>query len=269
MQTNKPFEPIVIFRQSFCQWRKNAFAVIAIYSLTLFLTYALRFYSAISREFYICMGEWVASAFLTVMYAAVFFLNSFLTLIVIHYFLGDNKKRVTFDAAFHGARGTITLYFKSLLFYISIVFILAGFGLFFFAAGRTYFGPQSPAGVNIPVLLITSTITVILWIASVWYGFFFSLAPLISAFEGKGARVALGVSKSRIKNCPWRYLAVFLIFLSLYFFAGVIIYAVAAVFAGGKRVLGWIDPVMMALWTPLWLGIWVHSYQKLKAMKES
>ncbi len=270
MQIKKTFQPLVIFKKSFLQWQRNALAVISIYSLTILSAYALKFYSFISRELYIHTGEWAASAFSTAMYAAVFFLNSFITLVVAHYFLRGDKKRVSFDIAFQGARETITPYFKALLFYLSIMFLLGGLGLFFFIAGRAHFGPQAAGGVNMPALLTTSTATVVLWIAFFWYGFFFSLAPLISVFENTGMAAALSASKSLIKKCPWRYLAVFLIFLGLYFFVGVILYTIAAAFSGGKYILlGWIDPVMMVLWAPLWIGLWVYSYQGLRAVAEN
>lgn len=266
MHTKKHFEPIAIFKLAFCQWRKNALAVIAIYSLTLFLTHTLKFYNLISQEFYLRLGEWVSSVFTTVLYAVVFVLNAFITLVVIHYFVRGDKQRMSFQRAFAGAREKITPYFKALLVYICIVLLLAGLGFFFFIAGRKYFGPQATGGMKMLALLITSTVTVILWIASAWYGFFFSHAPLISAFEGKSARSALGVSKSRIKYAPWRYLAVFIIFLSLYFLLGVFVYTVAAA-TTVKFLLDWIDPVMMAVWMPLWLGMWVYSYQAFKSIK--
>ncbi|MFH1691881.1 MAG: hypothetical protein ABIC68_04875 [Candidatus Omnitrophota bacterium] len=263
MQKKVTFSPLAVFKHALQIWWKNVAALIAIYSLTLLLTHALKFYSVISREFYVRIGEWAGTVFTTVMYAAVFFLNSFFVLIIVYYFMGTYKNRLTFDAAFKGARETSIYYFKALLLYVGIVFTLIGFAIFFFVVGRAYFGPQSVAGVNMPALLMTSTVTVVLLITSFWYGFFFSLAPLIAAFESQGARVSLGISKSRIKHAPWRYLFVFLIFLGLYFFVGVIVYSVAAIFIGEKSVLGWIDPVMMAVWTPLWLGIWALSYQKL------
>lgn len=263
MQKKIKFSPFVIFKHALQIWCKNAAAVTAIYSLTLLLTYVLKFYSVISREFCMRIGEWASSVFTTVMYAAVFCLNAFLVLIITHYFLNADKKRISFDTAFKGARETSVHYFKSLLLYLTILFILISFAIFFFVVGRAYFGPQAATGINMPALLMTSTVTVVLLIASAWYGFFFSLSPLIAAFESKGARVSLRDSKSRIRNCPWGYLVVFLIFLSLYFFVGVIVYSIAAIFISEKGALGWIDPAMMAVWTPLWLGIWVLSYQKL------
>lgn len=259
--------PLGVLKSALWKWRKNAVAVVAIYSLTLFLTQALKFYLTISRSFGVHFGEWAVLVFSAIMCVGVFFVNTFISLMVIQYFLNSGASSISFDRAFDGARQHFFDYFKSFLLCVVIVFTLAGFGLFFFVAGGMYFGPHAPGGVKIPALLLTSLAAVVLWIAFAWYAFFFSLAPLIAAFEHKGAGVSLQLSKSRIKQCPWRYLLTLLSAVALYFSVGMLFYVVTAVLIKAKNLLAWIDPVTMALWAPLWLGAWVFSYQKLTEMK--
>lgn len=259
--------PSGVLKSALWKWYQNAVAIVAIYSLTILLTQALKFYLMISRVFYIRLGEWAASVFSTVMCAGVFFVNTFISLIVIQYFLNPGASSMPFDRAFDGARQKFSDYFKSFLLYVAIVFTLIGAGVFFFVFGGMYFGPHAPGGVKMPALLLTSTVTVVLLIASVWYAFFFSLAPLISALEHKGAGLSLQLSKSRIKKYPWRYLLTLLSAIILYFAVGMLFYVFIAVLIKAKNLLAWIDPVTMVLWAPLWFGVWVFSYQKLTEIK--
>ena len=151
-----------------------------------------------------------------------------------------------------------------LLSFVAVVFLIAF--LVFVAGDAFYKGPGAP-GIKLAVLVATSTIFVVLVLAGAWYGFFFTLAPLIGAFEKKGAWLSFRESRARIRGNALRYLAVVASFIIFYVAVGLLGYFVLTHFSHSRFLLRKLDPAMAALFGPLWLAVWYFCYEKLTASK--
>ena len=197
-------------------------------------------------------------------------LHAFLNL-MIFYFLRDQARLVSFPSAFEDAKRRIGPYLKAYFFLLALVLIYLAVAYIFLVVGHFLYASRQVAldhQLKLAVLLISSTIFVVLFMAGFWYGFFFSLGPLIAAFEGKSASVSLRESRFRVKGNALRFLAALLFVILVYIVVGLAGYFVIKYFTHSRFVLRMIDPVLATLFCPLGLAVWLVTYQRLSAIKK-
>ncbi len=271
--------PIAILKESVAGWLKNLVPLALLYSINVFLSLMLRSTNEMTAASASTVKPWIVSAvvLLEVIFTAV--LISFVCFFNINYFKKfAEEKRSAFMPAYQQTCVGFAGYLKAMV--VLLVFIL---GVLFVAVlfsewGKNYYWAKAPnlSGANglgansfrMAVLLATSTVSVALSIAAAWYGFFFLFAPLIAAFEKKGVFSAIRESRARVRGNALRLLAPFSLFGIFYIALGVLMIFIATRFTRDRRILDFIDPVMVALFAPLALAIWYVSYKRLTELKE-
>jgi hypothetical protein len=263
----KVIHPIGIFREACRAWGKNLVAVVAIYCITVFLMRLLHLSSRMAGSPSVGWANLSLSLLFVLGFITVLIVNSFFALLIIYYFKAARERQPFFAAAFEEARQSLLSYLKPyflLLLFVAIVFLIAV--LVFVAGDAFYKGPGAP-GIKLAVLVATSTISVVLILTGAWYGFFFTLAPLIGAFEKKGAWLSFRESRARIRGNALRYLAAQVVFLVFYGAVGLAFYFALVHLAHHRFLLTKLDPVMTALFGPLWLALWYLCYEQLAELK--
>jgi len=201
--------------------------------------------------------------------------HGFVTLLIVNHFRDFLRgSRPVFSESFAEAR-------KSWGRYVLSVLVLMGFGLFvlFLAVGLLEAGTQLYAAdhSNIAGLIGTHLVAVIFIIALGWYGFYFSLAPLVGAYETRWPIAAFRESRRRIRGRATGYVLALLLFVLGYLAVGLAAYYGVAGLGGvvsdptAKWVLGraqaLVDPAMLTLFSPLWCALWYVSYVQLTRLK--
>lgn len=247
--------PLVLFKESVRTWRKNAVAVFALYCVIIFL----------GRTLKIFLLGWsgVPSVFFFVpAVLAVVFIDALLILMAIYFMDPRNKSRTTFTKAFEEARRRVIPCLKAFFLLLLFVGAMVAIGHTFIYWGRVM-ANSSTAKINI--LLTTHMAGVIFFIAAAWYGFSFSLGPLVAAFEQKDAWQALNESRGRVRGQALRYLCSMGFVVALYVAAlWVSVYAVVGHFAHPRRILLAIDLVLQTVFVTLFFSVWLMNYLKLK-----
>ncbi|MDD5019667.1 MAG: hypothetical protein PHH75_00770 [Candidatus Omnitrophica bacterium] len=261
------YHPVRVFLASVGLWGRNFIPVVAIHSVNVF---ALRIFQLSVR----CASPVPAgragralALSLGVEALGVLMLGAFISLLVVNFLKGSQTERPKFAKVFALARRQFGSYMASvfLLLGFFVVGILAAWAFLFGGHFMYSMHPGTPAA--LALLLVTSAVSVALVIAVAWYGFYFTLAPLIAGFENKHAWQAFRESRSRIRKNALRYGSAFIGFLVLYLVIGLAAYFVLRLAGAEPRFFYAIDPAMGALFGPLWLALWLVSYEQLTHVK--
>jgi hypothetical protein len=262
--------PIGIYKESFFVWLKNLIPAAALYSLNFFFSRILQLSKPMSGSIDASPINLALTVLFVIELLMFAVLNCFFSLIIINYLRDSREKKASFAAAFEEARRSIVSYLKAV-----ILLFVFGAGLMFLAVvffwvGKYPYGtPAAGQGGRVGVLLATSTASVVLIIGAAWYSFFFSLAPLVAAFENKGPVAAFRESRRRVRGNALRYLAVLVLATVLYVAVGLIALFIVMRFTHARRILNLVDPALAALLGPLWLAIWYQTYRKLTELMTS
>lgn len=262
----KIIHPWAIFKESVSVWGRNFLVLTAISCVNVMCSMLLRLpksplYSKQDSASLSSAGGPGLLAFIAT--AALILISVFLSFLMIQYIRAAKDNKGTAPIALPSSPSSLKDFLKSycliLLFFIGVVL----FGAFVLEAGRVLNAKSAAYGVKLGLILSTSLVFVICLIAASWYAFFFSLGPLIAAFEKTSPVVSLKVSRARIKGNALRYLAAMVFVALLYFGIGLFAYFVVTRFTHDKLVLNMIDPFGQALFGPLWVVAWFISYRKL------
>jgi hypothetical protein len=262
------FHPVRVFGASLGLWAKNFIPIVAIHGVNVFagrvLQLSVRCASPLPQG---RPGVWL-TVLLGVEGVAVIVLSAFVSLFVLGYLRDAHGRRPLFTDVFRQTCSRFGGYVCGV--FMLLTFFVVGISLSgaFLMGGHVLYAKHPATPPALGVLLATSTIAVALAIAVVWYGFYFTLAPLIAGFENKPVLQAFRESRSRIRGQALRYASAFLIFVVFYLALGLSAYFVLRVTAVAPRVLYAIDPAMGALFGPLWLALWLVCYERVGEAKK-
>jgi len=264
------FHPVGVLKEAFSVWFKNLIPVVALFCINIFFIRVLQLSKAMSGS---VETSWV-NLLLTILFGievlAVFVLNCFVVVLILNYFKNAGEARVVFVSVFEEAKKGVIAYLKAFLLlglFVIIFFIIA---IMCLSAGRAFYGTQTVSyGIRMAVLLAASTVFVVLAISTVWYGFFFSFAPLVAAFEKKGPWASMQESRLRMKGHALRYLFCVVGYLLAYLCVGLMALFILKQLTHERRILNLLDPALSALFMPFWYAIWWKAYQRLSELKKS
>lgn len=257
----KTLSPVGVVKEALSLWRANFLIVSLLYCLVILLAKLLKISASLTDM--LPVGNLVV--FKAVITAARFIvalsLNSWVSLLIMEYF---REKKPRLGQALDLSFKSLKAYLLSLFLLLAIFLGGVGAGYAVLLAGNAYFVSSAAAeSVRIGVLLAASTVTVVFFISAAWYGVFFSLAPLIGAFENKGALAAIQASRSRIRGNALGYIAIFLGLMALYVLIGLGAYRWLWNMPGARQYVLLVDPALAVLLGPLWLAFWYRSYENL------
>lgn len=268
MNENAPvFHPLGIFGAGVKLWARYLIPVMAVNGLVVFAFRILQ----------ICMRNadplppgstgFFLSVFLGIEAVTFIVVISFVSLFIVHFLKAGQTEQPVFSRVFDRVREQMRGYLLAnmlLLFFFVVGFVLSGL---FLSVGHFLYARHPGTSMSLGVLLTTSTAGVALAIAVVWYGYYFTLSPLIAAFENMRIVDAFRESRSRIRGNALRYGFLFAIYLALYLLVGMAVYFVLKSGPFSAGVLYAIDPVMGWIFGPLWLALWLLSYEHLTSKK--
>ncbi len=261
------FDVRAVWRLSLSVWARRIVVFTALSGLSYFCLELLREAKRTLGLFLPESAPWMMAGALLLLVLAWVAVQGFVTLLIIgHFRCFSGGGRLVFSDVFVETR-------RSWGRYVASVILLLGFALFGLAlavalleAGRMlYVADRS----NLVGLVATHLAAVIFIIALGWYGFYFSFGPLIAAYEAKGPIAALRESRRRIRGRALGYLATLSLFALGYMAVGLSFYFGLTALGAGRGVLSWVDPAMLALFSPLWLAIWHASYDHLTRLRSA
>jgi hypothetical protein len=271
--------PVQILKDALAAWQKNFLAVFALYCTYIFFGKIFRlalpmcsfFPSRMPTDFLGWLGVGL-TLFFVLCALALFFINALFVLMILHYVNPRNAGRVSFSGAFDDASQQVFRYLKTLLLFLVCIGVLFSIGMSAILLGNVLtFGKTSLE--KIAPLLATSTVAVIFLIGAAWYGFSFSLGPLVAAFEKKGAWQSLTESRRRVRGHALRYLcslaALVVFYMALGVGAYMLVKHLAHQLAYRRLILRAIDPIMAAAFGPLFLSVWLGNYLRLSELKNT
>jgi hypothetical protein len=197
-------------------------------------------------------------------------INSFLCLVALNTLRRKREARPYLLAAAKDALQRTVPFLKSFFFVWCFIIVGLVVSALFLQGGRVLYALTVKSlghGLALAILLVTSTVFVVVAISVAWYSFFFSLAPLIAAYEHKPAFASLKSSRDRIRSHALTYLASFAIVLVLYFVVGLGIYGAITRFTHNKLILELIDPAVLLVFGPAVLATWYAGYKKLTELR--
>ncbi|HAJ57677.1 MAG TPA: hypothetical protein DCL35_07945 [Candidatus Omnitrophica bacterium] len=268
--------PVQMAKEALSLWGANIIPLVAI-SATIALAhkaFGVVLYSTGPIQEAMKSGEinLTASLLFGVFVLVSFVVNCFLSLVAINTLRRRVEKKSFLFEAFKDAARRAVPFLKSIFFIFGFVLVGIFVALSFLAGGKAVYALAAKSlghGLALGALLATSTVFVVLAIGVAWYGFFFSLAPLVAAYENIPAFNSLRASRDRVRGNALRYLGAMAIFVGAYFIVGLAIYGVIIRFTHDKYILNLIDPALLLFFGPLGLSIWYVSYKKLTQIKVS
>ncbi|MBI5873202.1 MAG: hypothetical protein HZB36_03565 [Candidatus Omnitrophica bacterium] len=276
MSENKggQIHPAQITKEALSLWAGNLIPLVAINATTVIaqmaLVATLRATGPMKEA--IRSGEINAASFVLfgIFVISSIVINSFLCLVALNTLRRKREARPYLLAAAKDAIKRTVPFLKSFFFVWCFIIVGIVISALFFQGGRALYALTVKSlghGLALALLLATSTVFVVVAISVAWYSFFFSLAPLIAAYEHKPAIASLRFSRDRIRGNALRYLAAFAIIFVLYFVVGLGIYGVITRFTHNKLILELIDPDVLLVFGPAALATWYVSYKKLTELK--
>lgn len=262
------FHPVRVFGTSLGLWAKNFIPIVAIHGVNVFAGRVLQLSVRCVSPLPPGRPGVLLTVLLGIEVVAVIVLSAFISLFVLGYLKNAQGRRPLFTEVFRQTCSRFGGYLCGV--FMLLAFFVVGISLSgaFLMGGHILYAQHPATPLALGVLLTTSTIAVALAIAVVWYGFYFTLAPLIAGFENKPVFQAFRESRSRIRGQALRYASVFLIFVVFYLALGLGAYFVLRGAVVAPRVLYAIDPAMGALFGPLWLALWLVSYDRVGELKK-
>jgi hypothetical protein len=270
MSENATLHPVGVLKEAAQAWIKNFIPVTVLYGLVIVFAKSISFLKPLTGGAQTGWKAWGMSAAFFAYVAAVVVINSFVTLIILRYLEATTEKLSRpFDAVWVPVR-RLAPYLKAFVAWIGFIFLVAGIALLFVWGGnelRNATHSSISNTIKMGVLLGASTMFVILIILAAWYGFFFSLAPLVASYEGKGPFVSLMESRRLIRGNAFQYLVSFVMVFILHILVGVGILFIMTRFTHERRLLNIVDPAIASAFGPLWVAAWYMVYKKLREIK--
>ncbi len=257
---------VAVFREAMPLWGRNLVPLVVINSVYVLCAKGFRLFVPFAELCREAGPSFFISSLFIVMLAAVVFLGLFIGLIILCYLREVSVgKKIAWPSVFKDALASYFSYIKTFFLQCGFILGLGATGLLFWTGGNFFYSGHAPWALRIIMLVSTSTIFVALVIAAAWYGFFFSLGPLIAAFEKKGPWASMLESRFRIKGNALRYLSTLIIYFVLFW--GIGLTAVFAASFTNRAFLNAIDPIMAAFFGPLLFIIWFVNYRRLSESK--
>jgi hypothetical protein len=251
------FDLLSVWRQAVAVWARHIVVFSALSSVSYFVLMLLR----AARD---AMGGLTSYGSGSTLFLLVLFwiaAHGFVTLLIIgHYRRFGRGEEQAFGASFSEACRGWGAYFASVLMLLGLAVFGLAMAVVLLEAGRMLYviGRE-----NIVLLVGTHLAAVLFVIATGWYGFYFSLAPLVAAYESQPALEAFRRSRRRIRGRALPYMATLSLFVFGYMVVGLGLYFGLKALGAGRPLLAWVDPAMVILFSPLWLALWYTCYERL------
>ncbi len=266
MQDVRGVNPLAIFGESARAWAGCLLPTVAFSCVSVFFARLLRLNILdIAGSTNVTSSKFIFLIADVVVFVAANSLASLLILSFIRFFT-DGKKVISLREAAGATARALPKYLSAVLLLLSCAAAVLAVGTAVLTFGNRYCTTCGVSGLKLAALLGSGTFFVVMVIAMFWYGFYFSLAPLVGGFEGLGAVASARESRRRVKKQPGAYLAALALFAALYILVGVVVYFTLTRFTSERFVLNMIDPALAALLGPLWLAVWYTSYRKLSSL---
>lgn len=267
--TSVVFHPIGAFGASLRLWARNFIPIVAIHGVNVFAARVLQLSVRCATPLPPGRSGMQLTVLLGIEVVAVIVLSAFVSLFVLGYLKDAAGRRPLFAETFRRTCSRFGGYVSGVFMLLAFFVIGVLFSGAFLVGGHILYAQHPATPLALGLLLATSTIAVALAIAVVWYGFYFTLAPLVAGFENKPVIQAFRESRSRIRGQALRYASVFVMFVIFYLALGLAAYFIMCMAAVAPRVLYAIDPAMGALFGPLWLALWLVCYEQIKSLKRT
>jgi hypothetical protein len=266
--TSAVFHPIGAFGASLRLWARNFVPIVAVHGVNVFAARVLRLSVRCAAPLPSGRPGMHLTVLLGIEVVAVIVLSAFVSLFVLGYLKNASGRRFLFAETFRQTCSRFGGYISGVFMLLAFFVVGISFAGAFLVGGHVLYAQHPATPLALGLLLATSTMAVALAIAVVWYGFYFTLAPLVAGFESKPVIQAFRESRSRIRGQALRYASVFVMFVVFYLALGLAVYFSLRMAAVAPRVLYAIDPVMGALFGPLWLALWLVCYERIGEAKK-
>lgn len=269
-------KPLQVCREALKAWKENLIPLVALNGVMMVLQAGLKTYMNTLMPAQSGTAASDVSAVTIVAFGlcalVLVCVNSFLTLALINYAREPRHGRPYLFSALKDAGARVVPFLKSL--FLLWAFILVGMSVaaLFLGGGKIAYASlikSSGSNIALSVLLATSTVFVVLTISVIWYSFFFSLGPLVAAYEHLPAIASLRASRDRVRGNALRYVVAIAVVGFLYFVIGFGLYGAITRFTHDKLILDMIDPLLLLVFGPLGLVVWYMSYKKLTELKQT
>ncbi len=259
------FDVRAVWRLSLSVWARHLIVFTALSSLSYFGLKLLRGAKRATGWFMPEAAPWVTAGILLLLVLALVAVQGFVTLLIIGHFRRFSRAAgLVFSEVFVEARRSWGRYVLSVILLLSLALFGLTLAVALIEAGRMlYVADQT----NLTGLVATHLAAVIFIIALGWYGFYFSLGPLVAAYETKGPFAAFRESRRRIRGQVLGYMLTLSLFAFGYMVIGLSLYFGLTALGAGRGFLSWVDPAMLILFSPLWLAVWYTSYDHLTRLK--
>lgn len=266
--------PLQVCKEALKVWRENLIPLAAINGVMMVLQAGLKMYMKAYAPSGVDTGTSDVEAATIIVFGicalVLVCVNSFLTLALINYARAPRQGHPYLFSALKDAMTRTVPFLKSLFLLWAFVLVGMSVAALFLAGGKIAYASlikSSGSNIALSVLLASSTVFVVLTISVIWYSFFFSLGPLVAAYEHLPAVASLRASRDRVRGNALRYLIAIASIGILYFVVGLGLYAAITRFTHDKLILDMIDPLLLLVFGPLALVVWYVSYKKLTEMK--
>jgi len=264
-ETKQGFDVVGVWRACLSVWARHIVVFAALSSVAYF---ALKLLRGGKRAVGWLLPEASALAYAGVLIVLVLLwvtVQGFLSLLILAHFRRLSRgAALSFGECFTEARRAWGRYVLNVLMLLGLAFFGLSLSLMLIEAGRMlYVADQT----NMMSLVATHLAAVIFIIAMGWYGFYFSLAPLVGAYESRGPLDAFRESRRRIRGRATGYMVALSLFGLGYMALGLGLYYGLTHAGCSPDALSWVDPVMLVLFAPLWLALWHTSYERLTQLR--
>ena len=259
------FNVRAVWQLSLSVWARHLIVFAALSSLSYFGLKLLRGAKRASGWLMPEAAPWMTAGVLLLLVLAWVAVQGFVTLLILGHFRRFSRAaRLVFSEVFVEARRCWGRYVLSVILLMGLALFGLTLGVALLEAGRMLYVADHS---NLTGLVATHLAAVVFIIALGWYGFYFSLGPLVAAYEAKGPLAAFRESRRRIRGHVLGYMLPLSLFALGYLAIGLSLYFGLTALGAGRDAVSWVDPVMLVFFSPLWLALWYTSYDHLTQMK--
>lgn len=260
------FDIRAVWQLALSVWARHLVVFAALSSLSYFGLKLLRGAKSVSAWVIPEREPWTTAGILLLLVLVWVAVHGFVTLLIIGHFRHFSRAgRPVFTEVFAEARRCWGRYVQAVLVLLALAVFGLSLSLALVEAGRMLYEADRS---NLTGLVATHLAAVLFIIALGWYGLYFSLGPLVGAYENKGPVAAFRHSRRRIRGRAAGYMLALGLFVLGYLALGLTLYFGLAALGVGHGALAWIDPVMLVLFSPLWIAVWYASYDHLTQLKK-
>lgn len=258
--------PIRVLKDAIMAWANNLIPAVVCYGFCIVLSKSLKWLQPLVEDPQTGWKAWAMPVFFFMDVLAILIINSLLVLVILRYFQRPKEQALRWVDALRDAIPRINPYLKASVLLLIFILAITVPAVLLAVAGQSFYKGAMvlPQAVKMAGLLISSTVLVVLGLVAVWYGFFFSLAPLVAAYENKGPWAAMQESRKLVRGNALRYLAIFLLVAIVYVAVGILAVLIITHFTYSRRVLNLVDPVIALLIGPLAIAAWYSVYKRLR-----